>query len=66
MTRQELETERNELFDDNFNYKSNDIDRIKNFCNFLKEKTGVQVCNIQGGIYEYLPQIYSSVINDLE
>lgn len=65
MEKIKFEQERNELFDSNFNYISNDVIRIKKFCNFLKEKTGIQVCNIQGSTYEYLPQVYRSVSNIL-
>lgn len=65
MDKEKLEQERNILFDENFNYKSNDIERIKQFCKALKEITGVQVCNVQGSAYEYLPQIYRSAINKL-
>lgn len=65
MDKKKLEKERNELFDANFKYKSTDIKRIIKFCKTLREITGVQVCNAQGSMYEYLPQIYRSALNKL-
>lgn len=66
MDRKQLEKERNELFDEEFRCKSNDIERVKNFCKYLREVSGVQVCNCQGSTFEYLPQIYRSVINKIK
>lgn len=57
--------ERQELFDDDFNHKTSDLSRILNFCQFLKDVTGIQVCSITGGTYEYLPQVYNSVLSKL-
>ena len=54
-------TERHTLFDENFNCKSNDVNRIIEFCNTLRSRTGIQVCNCLGMRYEYLPQVYNSV-----
>ena len=55
-------TERNTLFDNNFNCISDDISRIITFCDVLRSITGVQVCNCVGMMYEYLPQVYNSVV----
>lgn len=66
MTKKELEKERKELFDDNFNHISEDEERIKKFCAVLRDTTGVQVCNIQGGTYEYIEQVYHSTLAKLQ
>lgn len=65
MTKSELEKERYSLFDENFNQISDDVERIKTFCYFLREVSGVQVCNIHGGICEYIAPVYQSVLNTL-
>ena len=57
-----LITERNTLFDKDFNCKSKDVERIIKFCDNLRFKTGIQVCNCLGMRYEYLPQVYNSVV----
>lgn len=57
-----LEKERNELFDEQFKHKSNNPERVKEFCQELRDVTGVQVCNNNGLTYEYLPQVYNSVV----
>lgn len=59
-------TERNILFDENFNCKSDDVNRIIEFCDILRSKTGIQVCNCLGMRYEYLPQVYNSVVKLIE
>lgn len=66
ITRKELEKERKALFDDKFNHISDDEDRIKKFCNILREITGVQVCNVQSGTYEYIEQVYNSTVAKLQ
>jgi hypothetical protein len=65
MDKKQLQKERNELFDENFNHKQNNLDKVLQFCQILRDETGVQVCNIAGGTYEYLPQIYRSVLNKI-
>lgn len=57
-----LVLERNELFDETFKPKINDIDRIVAFCQELTSKTGIQCCTFYGAIFECLPQVYESVI----
>lgn len=59
---EELQKEKSALFDDKFGHISTDINRVKDFCKMLREETGVQVCNNNGGTYEYLPQVYRSVV----
>lgn len=61
-----LENERNELFDDSFKHKTDDVNRIREFCKGLSDVTGVQVCNNVGSTYEYLPQVYRSVVRNNE
>lgn len=62
MEKSVLIQEREELFDENFNHKQNDINKVIKFCQFLRDITGVQVCTSAGSTYEYLPQIYRSVL----
>ena len=57
----DIREERQELFDEDFNHKSQNVERVKNFCKVLSDTTGVQVCNNNGMTYEYLPQVYNSV-----
>lgn len=61
-----LKQERNELFDEQFRPKTQDIERLKVFCKEISHITGVQVCNEKGMMYEYLPQIYQSAVNKSE
>lgn len=58
----DLKEERNILFDENFNVKEKDKDRIVKFCRELTNITGVQVCTQFGQLYEYLPEVYKSVV----
>lgn len=60
-----IQEEREALFDDRFKPRSQDIERIKNFCQTISKITGVQVCNDKGMIYEYIPQVYQSALNKL-
>jgi hypothetical protein len=53
---------KNQLFDENFNSITTDVEEIISFCDILRNKTGVQVCNCFGMMYEYLPQVYNSVV----
>lgn len=66
MTLEELEKKKSTLFDDSFNHKSDNADDVKDFCKALRDETGVQVCNNAGGTYEYLPQVYRSVVKKCE
>ncbi len=61
-----IQEEREALFDDRFRPKSQDIERIKKFCQTISSITGVQVCNDKGMIYEYIPQVYQSALKKLE
>ena len=57
-----IQNEKNKLFDENFNSKTDDVGAIITFCEILRAKTGIQVCNGLGMMYEYLPQVYNSVV----
>ena len=63
MSKQELISLRNELFDSDFNLVSNDVDKIVIFCKELTDKTGIQACNVFGYVNELTPKLYASVIN---
>ena len=65
MEKDVLIKERDTLFDENFNHKQKDAEKVIKFCQFLKDTTGVQVCTTSGSTYEYLPQRYRSVIGKL-
>lgn len=65
MNKTELQNEREDLFDESFDFQSEDVDRIKKFCRELCDETGVQVCNNNGMTYEYLPQVYRSVLSKI-
>lgn len=54
--------ERNDLFDESFKPKVNDVDRIVAFCQELTSKTGIQCCTYYGAIFECLPNVYESVV----
>lgn len=62
----DLQKERQELFDNQFKPKTQDIDRLKDFCKELSKITGIQVCNDKGMMYEYLPQVYQSAVKKSE
>ena len=55
--------EKNQLFDNDFNCISTNIDDIIQFCNKLSSITHIQCCNSKGMLYEYLPEVYQSVVN---
>lgn len=59
-----LETLRNKLFDEDFKLKSgsDNLTELLYFCAELKNITGIQVCTYNGLLYEYLPQVYNSVV----
>lgn len=61
-----LVEERNELFDESFKPKIRDLDKILKFCKKLSDETGIQVCTNNGHLYEYLPQVYNSVVKKYE
>ena len=65
MDKNELKNEREELFDEDFKHKSDDIERLAKFGQTLKDITNVQVCTSTGSTYEYLPQVYRSAINKI-
>jgi hypothetical protein len=54
---------KNELFDENFKCKTDNIEDVKEFCDVLTDVTGVQVCTNNGQMYEYLPNAYISAVN---
>lgn len=58
----DLLKERNDLFDETFKPKIDDVDRIVAFCQELTQKTGIQCCTYYGAIFECLPNVYKSVI----
>lgn len=60
----DLVKERDLLFDENFKCKSTDVIKMTRFGNELKRITGVQVCNCLGMMYEYLPIVYKSAVNN--
>ena len=62
----DIQKEREELFDENFKLKSNDVERIRNFCQELSNLTNVQVCTNNGMLYEYLPQVYNSALKNIK
>lgn len=64
MSKQELMSLREELFDKDFNLISNDSDKIIRFCKELTDKTGIQACNVFGYVNELTPKLYASVINN--
>lgn len=57
-----VQEEKESLFDENFNCKTTDIDKIMHFCTRLKKITGIHTCNHLGMMYEYLPQVYRGAI----
>jgi hypothetical protein len=63
MTTQELQAQRHKLFDENFNCISNDLEMLLAFSDELKARTGIQVANKYGMMYEYLPQVYKSAVS---
>ena len=63
MTKEELKKKKEELFNEDFSIKINDINEIKNFCKELSLISGIQVCNAFGYINEHLPKVYNSVVN---
>lgn len=62
----DIKKERDELFDENFKCKSSDIDRVFQFCEELKNITGILVGNKYGMMYEYLPKVYKGALKTIE
>lgn len=58
--------EREELFDEDFKSKTNDIKRIYEFCTELTRISNILVGNRYGQMYEYLPRVYRGVKRQLE
>ena len=58
-----IQEELKSLFDENFNCKTKDVDKVVHFCNKLKQATGIHTCNHLGMLYEYFPQVYRGYIN---
>ena len=54
------------LFDEQFKPKVNDVEKIRDFCKRLSDITNIQVCTSNGYLYEYLPQVYNSVVKNKE
>lgn len=61
-----LQQQKEKLFDENFNCISNNLDELLAFCNILTEQSTILCCTKSGKMYEYLPQIYNSVVNSRE
>lgn len=57
-----LQEQRNKLFDENFNCISTDLNLLLAFSDEVKARTGIQVANKYGMMYEYLPQVYNSAV----
>lgn len=62
----DIKKEREELFDEDFNCKSNDVQRVYEFCEELKNITGILVGNKLGMMYEYLPKVYRGAVKQIE
>lgn len=62
----DLRKEREELFDEDFKCKSQDIQRVYAFCEELTNITDILVGNKFGMMYEYLPKVYRGVIKQFE
>lgn len=58
----DLRKEREELFDKNFKCKTQDVQRVYEFCNELTRISNIFVGNKYGMTYEYLPKVYNGVI----
>lgn len=55
--------EKEKLFDDNFNLKPEySNEELLAFCNELTKKSTILCSTKSGKMYEYLPEIYKSVI----
>ena len=61
-----LVEEKEALFDDKFNCISTDMERMKRFCDELKTRSGIQVCNHSCMTYEYIRNVYNSVVKSNE
>ena len=66
MTKQELINTKNILFNEDFSIKTDNIEDLKEFCRFLTDVTGVQICTAFGYVNELLPRVYTSVLNIME
>ena len=58
----EIKKLHDDIFNNNGTIKTDDINKVIKFCGLLTSITGVQCCNKYGNIYEYLPEVYQSVI----
>lgn len=61
--REKLQRDYNNLFNVDGSVKTSDPQLIIDFCTLLSKITGVQCCNRYGNVYEYLPEVYESVLN---
>lgn len=62
----DIANEKEELFDSDFRCINQDQERVVKFCDELTKKSSILCCTKSGKIYEYLPQIYNSVVKSSE
>jgi len=63
---QDIKNEKQELFDANFNCINQDTERVVKFCDELTKKSSILCSTKSGKMYEYLPQVYNSVVKSSE
>lgn len=58
-----LVEEKERLFDDDFNCKTDNVDEVVNFCDELTKESKILCCTKSGKLYEHLPNVYISMVN---
>lgn len=66
ISREKLEEQYQNIFDENQNLKTDDAEYIREFCNNILALTGIQVCNKYGDLYDYIHKVYKASLNVLE
>lgn len=61
----DIQKQRELLFDNDFKPKIQDKQQIVEFCAYISQITGVQCCTHTGRLYECLPNVYRSAVNEI-
>lgn len=65
ISREQLEEQYKNIFDENQNLKTADEEYVREFCNNILGLTGIQVCNKYGDLYDYIHKVYKASLNIL-
>lgn len=52
-----------DVFDNEYKCITTDTKKVVQFCDDITKKTNIQICTPKGQMYEYLPNVCRSVVN---